>query len=243
MEVRQYPKGRRILCFIIDIVIIFTISLLLVKLAVKPILGFDEDNYTIVKNNITDDLSRMLQGEEISDELFQYDISAYFRYYLVDSLAKFITLFFISSLYLVIIPINSKGKTLGRLITKLKIVNLNGEDIDNIKIIKRELIATNLFYFLSYAFFGLLFIFISFIVCIVSGRSLIDRMTKTMFVDDDFKLLDDNVIDVKVEENKENINNDYSNTNNNDNNNYYNDDNNNHYDNEDDDSDDEYQVF
>lgn len=249
METRPYPKGRRILCFIIDIVIIFTISLILVRFAVKPILGFSEDNYTIVKNNILDDLNRILQNEEISRELLNYDIEMYFRYFLVDSLAKIITFFLISSIYLVIIPVFCKQKTLGRLITKLKIINMNGEDIKNSKLIKRELIATFLFYFLSYVFLGFLLIFISLIVCAVSGRSLIDKMTKTMFVDDDFKLEDDNIIDAKVEEIKEE-NNDYSNVNNNNynndnnNDNYYNNDNDNHYDNdESSDSDDEYKVF
>ena len=162
----------------------------------------------------------------------------YFRYFLVDSLAKLITLLFISSIYLVIIPLFTKQKTLGRLITKFKIVNLNGEDINNSKLVKRELIATFLFYFLYYIFFCFLFIFISLIVCIVSGRSLIDRMTKTIFVDDDFKLEDDNIIDIKVEEHKEE--NDYQPHINNNDNNYYN---NNHYDDNDDDSDDEYKVF
>lgn len=250
METRPYPKGRRILCFIIDIVIIFTISLILVRFAVKPILGFSEDNYTTVKNNILDDLNRILQNEEISRDLLNYDIEMYFRYFLVDSLAKIITFFLISSIYLVIIPVFCKQKTLGRLITKLKIINMNGEDIKNSKLIKRELIATYLFYFLSYVFLGFLLIFISLIVCAVSGRSLIDKMTKTMFVDDDFKLEDDNIIDAKVEEIKEE-NNDYSNVNNNNNynndnnnDNYYNNDNDNHYDNdESSDSDDEYKVF
>ncbi len=249
METRPYPKGRRILCFIIDIVIIFTISLILVRFAVKPILGFNEDNYTTVKNNILDDLNRILQNEEISRELLNYDIEMYFRYFLVDSLAKIITFFLISSIYLVIIPVFCKQKTLGRLITKLKIINMNGEDIKNSKLIKRELLATFLFYFLSYVFLGFLLIFISLIVCAVSGRSLIDKMTKTMFVDDDFKLEDDNIIDAKVEEIKEE-NNDYSNVNNNNynndnnNDNYYNNDNDNHYDNdESSDSDDEYKVF
>ena len=149
METRPYPKGRRILCFIIDIAIIFTISLILVRFAVKPILGFSEDNYTIVKNNILDDLNRILQDEEISRELLNYDIEMYFRYFLVDSLAKIITFFLISSIYLVIIPIFCKKKTLGRLITKLKIIKLTGEEVTNSTIIKRELIATYLFHFLT----------------------------------------------------------------------------------------------
>jgi uncharacterized RDD family membrane protein YckC len=249
MEDRQYPKGKRVLCYIIDLGIIFTISLLLVKFAVKPILGFNEDNYTIVKENILDDFSKMIEGKEVSNELLEYDLKIFFRYYLVDSVSMLITFFFISFIYLVLIPILANKKTLGRLITKLKIIKLNGEEVTNSTIIKRELIATYLFHFLTYALiFGLLFSIISLFVCIASGRSIVDRLSKTALVDENYNE-DNNVIDVKVEEHKDdNYNNYYNNENNNisneshEENHYNNNEDNNKWDNQDDD-DDEYKVF
>ena len=57
MEDRQYPKGKRVLCYIIDLGIIFTISLLLVKFAVKPVMNMsDAERNRILSRIVHDDI-------------------------------------------------------------------------------------------------------------------------------------------------------------------------------------------
>ena len=192
-------KGRRILCFIFDIVIVFLVSFFIVKFAVKPIIGFKDSDYSIVKDNLLEDIQKMMDGVNVDSSVWKYDVEMYFRFYLIESLCYFITQFLIISIYFVIIPLFAKNKTLGRLITKLKLVGKDNEDITVESLLKRELLWTVLLYCFTYIFLGFLIVIISGIVCAITGKSLVDRISKTRLVDINYKE-DNNVIEAKYEE-------------------------------------------
>ena len=81
MENNGIYKGRRILCYIIDILIVFLSSYFIVRFVAKPIIGFKESDYTIVKNNLIDDINKMMEDKNLDNSVLKYDIGIFFRFY------------------------------------------------------------------------------------------------------------------------------------------------------------------
>lgn len=206
-NVRSVSSGRRFLVYFVDFFIVSTIASLLMML-VELIFKNTITNY-IVYNDAYDLLL------EAYLEFLQGTIEMNYFYEALNKVLPSIGLYLgvnqalviiLMAVYFILIPIyNKKHLTLGRLLCKVRVISLKNNDNDMTKgdIILREL--------LSYVFYQLIPVvgFVSAIVAMVSGDSLVDKCSGTRMI-----------YDVPNIENNDNINNSFNNYNNNN----YNDD-------------------
>lgn len=171
---------RRFAIYIIDIGLISVLSSLIL-IGVLKLINFDTARYdslfdTIYKAYV--DYAMGKNNDLLSSEM-GINISEFIKLYMAREGIRYIIAFVLVILYLVILPRFVKWQTLGRLITRSKVINSKGDIKMSIpQIIVREIVGTFIFYLLFGGLIGL----ISAIIAIVTERSLVDRISKTVLV-------------------------------------------------------------
>lgn len=181
---------RRFAIYLIDIGLISIVSSLLMLLVLK-ISNYDTDRY----NNLYDIIIKAytdyytgknndLMSTEMANNLYEF-----LGLYAIREGIRYAFAFVLIIVYLVIFPHIFKWQTLGRLITRSMIISEKGDiQVSTKQLIIRECVGT----FLFYIFFGGIIGIISAILAIVTEKSLVDRISKTVMVLDTKVIIEEN---------------------------------------------------
>ena len=169
---------RRFLVYIIDILLI-TIIASLVLYGILIAVGFDFNRYYQLYQNILNNYFNLAYGRV--DESAMNDMVEFFRMYMFMEGLRIGITFGFYVIYLVICQYFLSFQTLGRLITKTKVVLDRNPDsrLGLGTIIIRELLGSFIFYTLI-PFVG----FVSMVFALATGKSLVDRISGTSLVFD-----------------------------------------------------------
>lgn len=171
---------RRFAIYFIDIGLISLVSSLIL-VAVLKMVNFDTARYNTLYDTIYKAYVDYVYGKnsdltskEIGDAIYEF-----FKLYMAREGIRYIIAFVLAVLYLVVLPYFVKWQTLGRLITRSIVINSKGDIKMSLgQIIVRECVGTFLFYILFGGIIGL----ISAIIAIVTEKSLVDRISRTVLV-------------------------------------------------------------
>ena len=167
---------RRFLVYIIDIGLIAIIASG-ITLGVLYGIKYDFDRYNQLGQNIVNNYYNIMLGRY--NDTITNDIVEYFQLYMIREGIRLGFTFILYVLYLVVFQYFYSGQTLGRMAAGVKVVEDSNPDgrLSLGKIILRELVGSFIFYNLI-SIIG----FISMIFAIASGKSLVDRLSKTSMV-------------------------------------------------------------
>lgn len=130
-------KIKRIIAYVIDMAIVYLISSIILAM---PIVNYDTKQYLEYYEEYTDVL---LSSEELTEEIVdkQYTLMYKMSYLAKNSL---VIQAIVTFGYFGIVAYLMKGQTLGKKIQKIKVVPLNGQEMNPHLFILRSVILTNL---------------------------------------------------------------------------------------------------
>lgn len=175
MKFKNANNTQRFLAYLIDFLIIEAVVSFLSGI-IFGVMNFDIN----MKNSI---LAKLM--EEIGNVAQTGDMTNYMKYYM-----EFIKYMFVEMgvqmgttlltvvIYLVIIPKLWEKQTVGRLVSKTKVVMVDDSKLNNSGILLRELVGTFLLYYCT----GMIAYVISLVFINKEQRSLVDKVSKTKLV-------------------------------------------------------------
>ncbi len=196
---------RRFAIYLIDVgLIILAASFLLIPFL--KLFNFDSVRYDELYNSIYNAYVDYALGKntnilspEMTDKMYEF-----LKLYMIREGIRYAISFVLLVLYLVILPYFWDGQTLGRVATRSMVICDRGDLKPKLgTIILREAVGTFLFYILFGGLIGL----VSVIIAIVTERSLVDRISRTVMVLNTPVEIHHNEYQAKFFSNKEN--NDY----------------------------------
>ncbi len=171
---------RRFAIYFIDIGLI-TLVASFILIGVLKLFNFDTARYNALYDSILKNYADFITSgsSKISSQEAMNEIYEFLKLYMIREAYRAGISFILIIGYLVILPYFTKWQTLGRLITRSIVINDNGEIKPTFgKLLVRELVGT----FILYILFGGLIGLISAIIAIVTERSLVDRISRTVMV-------------------------------------------------------------
>lgn len=133
-------KWQRFAAFMIDMILIYTISYFLLILAYK-IFGY-VSNRSELLDAFVKDFEAFLKGKDNSVYYRAMDrFYAFLNVYFIESLYSTICNFIIGAIYLVLIPLFANFQTLGRLAARVKVVTTYGEKPKLKNLLLREIVG------------------------------------------------------------------------------------------------------
>lgn len=172
-------KGRRFLTYLIDFVLLSIISSYLGRY-IERLAGFDPDSSNAYYQLAMTELNNFISGGNASQENIMHYLQQYYIHSLIDRVFNLGVLFVLIVGLLVVLPIFWHGKTLGRKLTHLTLVDQKGKPATTKNFILREIVGT----FLFYGLFGSVAIIVTLILLLVKNRSLVDYISATHLVFD-----------------------------------------------------------
>lgn len=167
---------RRFLVYIIDIGLIAILATS-ITIGILYAIRFDFARFNQLSQNISNSYVNIMMGR-YTDTIYN-DLNEYFQLFVFREGIRLAITFGLYILYLVVFQYFFKGQTLGRVATGVKVVYDDDPEskITIGRLILRELVGSFLFYNLI-SIIG----FISMIFAIASGKSLVDRISRTSMV-------------------------------------------------------------
>lgn len=171
---------RRFAIYLIDIGLISVVASLIL-LGVLYLSGYNFERYNQLSNNISTYYLDLLLGKSnylVSQEGLN-EVYEFIGLYFIREGIRLLIMLVLTVVYLVILPYFFNYQTLGRLATNSKVIdnkNIDGK-LSIGKLVLREIVGTFLFYSVL-PFVG----FISMILAIATGKSLVDRVSNTSMV-------------------------------------------------------------
>lgn len=174
-------KFQRAITYIIDFFIISTVVTLLSQLIflILPIdMRMMDFHYEMILEEF-DNITNAILDESTYDygAMFNH-FGEYLKYAGISMLVNGLLYLIMVVGYLIILPIFWDKQTIGRLVTKVKVVSVDGNNPSTKQIILRELVGS----WLLYLVIGGPLIFISAVIALAKGRSIIDYIAKTNLV-------------------------------------------------------------
>lgn len=196
---------QRFLAYIIDIGLIFIISYYLTKLTLY-LTSYNTERFNELYELITESYTNYAKGniKNLIDEIGKSNLIEFLKLYLIQQLVSLGFELLLVVAYLIILPRYWKYQTVGRYVSKCKVIRHEGEiDVTLKNILLRELVGTFLFYLIL----GPMSIvaWISALLASFTGRSLADRVSGCDFVMNEPVYIDPNNPLFKMNENKFNI--------------------------------------
>ncbi len=176
MTFRYATKGRRFITYLIDFVLLSIIA--------GHLGGFFENLFGLdssIENSYLElalmEYVNYMGGSGSMENVFYYS-QQYVLHYLINTCFNSITILFLIIIFLIIIPKFWGGKTIGRWLTRLILVDNKGHYVNTNKLILREIVGT----FIFYSILGGLGIIISAFIVLAKKRSIPDLVSKTYLV-------------------------------------------------------------
>lgn len=193
-------KFQRAITYIIDFFIMSTVVTLLSQLIflILPIdMSMMDFHYEMILKEFDNITNAILDESTYDYGAMLNHFGEYLKYAGISVLVNGLLYLIMVVGYLIILPIFWDKQTIGRLVTKVKVVSVDGNNPSTKQIILRELVGS----WLLYLVIGGPLIFISAVIALAKGRSIIDYIAKTNLV----SLLEE----VKPVESNDNNNDDY----------------------------------
>ena len=175
---------QRFLAFIVDGIILSTFAIGISSL-IFLMLGFNIDALQDTRTEFLSDYMMYAYYGGKYEESYKLALSEYAKYAVVfySILDSFYLVGII--LYLFVLPQFWDKQTVGRMLTKTKVIGHVGEVKTGLKrTIIREIVGTWLFYIVIYSFVSGFVIVISALMILISGRGIVDRISSTDLVQD-----------------------------------------------------------
>ncbi len=214
MHVRA-SKGQRFVAYLIDFLMIGFAAGLINNLILR-MTGFQTEINAAAENFLTSYRALLTSQSEANLEAVNQDLGVYLIKLLQQTAFGLITEFVIAMPYFIILPYYWDGKTVGRNVAGVKVVNKDGSKPSISILILREFVGT----FILYMVLGGIFVIVSAIVVLVNNKSLVDYISKTEL--EDYKLTNRQANENSFNQNDYNNDNSNDNYNNNDYGNYSN---------------------
>ncbi len=133
---KNATAGQRILAFIIDFVILALVFMLIVTI-LQNITGIKTPEFP---SSYMDDLAEMTQDE--FTQKYSEILTDYYAESAVMLIIEMITMLVLIVAYYIVLPLSwKKGQTVGRFLLKIKVVNLNDEDVTAGTLLLREVVG------------------------------------------------------------------------------------------------------
>ena len=193
-------KFQRAITYIIDFFIMSTVVTLLSQLIflILPIdMSMMDFHYEMILKEFDNITNAILDESTYDYGAMLNHFGEYLKYAGISMLVNGLLYLIMVVGYLIILPIFWDKQTIGRLVTKVKVVSVDGNNPSTKQIILRELVGS----WLLYLVIGGPLVFISAGIALAKGRSIIDYIAKTNLV----SLLEE----VKPVETNDNNNDDY----------------------------------
>lgn len=169
---------KRILAFVIDIVIISILFKVIYLLPIDPY----KDDYNDAYSKYSEALKDSQDGSvDVKDELISlnYEVYKYKTYSSLISASMFV-------LYFGVLQYALKGQTVGKKIMKLKVVSTNNKNITILRYILRIIVLNNIWLALLntgavYVFDGIKFYYVTYVISFVSSLIYMMNLIMIMF--------------------------------------------------------------
>ncbi len=221
MGLKLATRTQRFLAYLIDFGLISLIASNLILPFFYKRINFDTSVASSSYGLFLEEF-RLYFANDGSLEVARNALLQYLRVTFTDTLFTILFTVVLLAPYLIILPKFWSKQTLGRMLTKTKVVKKSGENIDFKDILKRELLGCVLMYVILNNLIGGGFIIASVVLAYIDGRSLADYIANTCLIslkDDEGEYPNapveanplDEIIDAKVEEINKDNNDDNSN--------------------------------
>lgn len=182
MQIKLATRTQRLLVYLIDYVLpCVIVSNIFLPLFYK-IINFDTSVGNLALGTLTEELLALAADSTHDTSLLFQSMMEYFKYYMVNLSFTILFTFIILVGYLIILPRFWSKQTLGRMVTKTKVVKKNCDELDLKTIIMREGVGTILMYAILGNAFGFGILLASIILAYIDGRSLVDYIGKTCLI-------------------------------------------------------------
>lgn len=178
MTFKYATKFQRFVTFLVDYILLAILAGYIASY-VENLFGYDSTLTNTYKDLFTTEFNNYLNGGGSLDSLTYY-AQKYYVYNLIDRCFSGGIMLALIAIFLIVVPCLWNGKTIGRSLTHLVLVDNHGQNATTKNFILRELVGT----FLLYTLFGSVILFISLIFILVKSRSLVDYVSGTHLVID-----------------------------------------------------------
>lgn len=218
MQMNLATRTQRVLVYLIDYIILGALVGLIIDNVFYKIINFDvsiaQTALTMFTEELAYTLEYMAEGVPYDTTAMMQHFLTYFKYIFIDSIINIAFMSIVMICYLIVLPKLWKKQTIGRMVTKTRVVMKNGEDLSTKGLLKRELIGTVLMYVVLSQIFGAGIIIASIILAYIDGRSLVDYIGNTCLISDKeggeypnspMNKVDESILEDKIDANVEEV--------------------------------------